>query len=63
MNSFCRIYLVHDELKDKQFELELSWVCEESRGVHERVPESVFAEAEKLAKDAMEADTDSDDDM
>ena len=55
-----RIYLVHDELKDKNFELELSWICEESRGVHEKVPESVFAEAEKAAKQAMEADSDSD---
>ncbi|KAJ3658969.1 hypothetical protein Zmor_010680 [Zophobas morio] len=54
------IYLVHDELKDKNFELELSWICEESRGVHEKVPESVFAEAEKAAKQAMEADSDSD---
>ncbi|KAK6621152.1 Proteasome subunit alpha type-3 [Polyplax serrata] len=57
------IYLVHDELKDKQFELELSWVCSDSDGVHEKVPQSVFAEAEKLAKDAMEADSDSDNDM
>ena len=24
----CRIYVVHDEVKDKQFELELSWVGE-----------------------------------
>lgn len=25
---FCRIYIVHDEVKDKAFELELSWVGE-----------------------------------
>lgn len=25
---FCRIYIVHDEVKDKNFELELSWVGE-----------------------------------
>lgn len=25
---FCRIYIVHDEVKDKSFELELSWVGE-----------------------------------
>lgn len=24
----CRIYIVHDEVKDKAFELELSWVGE-----------------------------------
>lgn len=23
---FCRIYTVHDEIKDKNFELDLSWV-------------------------------------
>lgn len=54
------IYLVHDELKDKNFELELSWVSAETNGRHERVPDNVFAEAEKSAKQAMEADSDSD---
>lgn len=58
----CSIHLVHDELKDKQFELELSWVCEESRGVHERVPAALQAEAEKSARAAMEEDSDSDTD-
>ncbi|XP_046981681.1 proteasome subunit alpha type-3 [Schistocerca americana] len=54
------IYLVHDELKDKQFELELSWVGNVTKGLHERVPAPVFAEAEKAAKAAMEDDSDSD---
>ncbi|XP_017772075.1 PREDICTED: proteasome subunit alpha type-3 [Nicrophorus vespilloides] len=54
------IYLVHDELKDKNFEMELSWVCEETKGKHERVPESLYLEAEKSAKQAMEAESDSD---
>jgi len=54
------IYLVHDELKDKNFELELSWVCAETEGKHQRVPENVFNEAEKCAKQAMEAESDSD---
>ncbi|XP_060531029.1 proteasome subunit alpha type-3 [Cylas formicarius] len=54
------IYLVHDELKDKNFELELSWVCKDSNGYHERVPGHVFFEAEKAAKQAMEADSESD---
>jgi 20S proteasome subunit alpha 7 len=58
---FCfSIYLVHDELKDKQFELELSWVGAETKGVFERVPQSVFQEAEKSAKAAMEDESDSD---
>ncbi|CAG9762564.1 unnamed protein product [Ceutorhynchus assimilis] len=54
------IYLVHDELKDKNFELELSWVCKDSNGHHQRVPENVYQEAEKAAKQAMEADSESD---
>ena len=32
------------------FELELSWVGEVSGGMHQYVPESVFAEAEQYAK-------------
>ncbi|CAH0560310.1 unnamed protein product [Brassicogethes aeneus] len=54
------IYTVHDELKDKNFELELSWVCKDSKGVHEKVPDSVYSDAEKAAKQAMEADSESD---
>jgi len=57
------IYMVHDEVKDKMFELELSWVGEFTNGVHQRVPEKVHAEAEKFAKSAMEEDSDSDEDM
>lgn len=52
--------MVHDELKDKNFELELSWVSEQTKGRHEKVPENVFNEAERSAKQAMEADSDSD---
>ncbi|XP_045479393.1 proteasome subunit alpha type-3 [Harmonia axyridis] len=54
------IYQVHDELKDKNFELELSWVGKDSNGKHERVPSHILADAEKAAKQAMEADSDSD---
>ena len=31
------IYSVHDDVKDKEFELELSWVCEESGWTHKQV--------------------------
>jgi 20S proteasome subunit alpha 7 len=55
------IYMVHDEVKDKMFELELSWVTEATNGIHQRVPNDVHAEAEKHAKSAMEEDSDSDD--
>ncbi|CAG9100643.1 Proteasome subunit alpha type-3 [Plutella xylostella] len=55
------IYLVHDELKDKQFELELSWVSKATKGRHELVPRELAAEAENLAKQALADIEDSDD--
>lgn len=54
------IYVVHDEVKDKAFELELSWVGELTGGKHEFVPADVQAEAEKYAKEALEESDDSD---
>jgi len=54
------IYVVHDEVKDKAFELELSWVGEITGGKHELVPPEVFLEAEKYAKEALEESDDSD---
>ncbi len=59
---FHRIYIVHDEVKDKSFELELSWICEQSKGRHERVPANVFTEAETYAKAALAEESDSDND-
>lgn len=32
-----RIYGIHDEAKDKAFELEMSWVCDESNRQHQKV--------------------------
>ena len=56
------IYMVHDEVKDKMFELELSWVTKDTGGIHQRVPNDVAAAAEKFAKEALEdSDDDSDD--
>jgi len=54
------IYMVHDEVKDKAFELELSWVGEHTNGVHQRVPDEVFRKAEAFAKEALKEDSDSD---
>lgn len=54
------IYAAHDEAKDKEFELELSWICEESKGRHEFVPEALAKEAEAAAKAALEDDMDED---
>ena len=55
------IYQVHDEVKDKMFELELSWVTKDTGGIHQRVPSDVAAAAEKFAKEALEDSDDSDD--
>lgn len=47
------LHSVHDE--EKPFELELAWVCEDSKGLFQHVPEAIAAEAEKAAKEAIEA--------
>lgn len=44
---------MHDE--EKPFELELAWVCDESKQQFQHVPEDIAADAEKHAKEAIEA--------
>jgi len=46
------IYAVHDDAKDKEFELELSWITKES-GKHQFVPKEIAEEAEGLAKESL----------
>jgi len=48
------IYLVHDDAKEKEFELEMSWIGDETKGLHLPVPEVLFKEAEQKARDALE---------
>ena len=50
------IYLVHDDAKDKDFELELSWIGQETNGLHVPVPDDLFQEAVEAAKSALEED-------
>jgi 20S proteasome subunit alpha 7 len=57
------IYSVHDEVKDKAFELELSWVGEHTNGKHELVPRDVFEAAESYAKAALQESDDSDEEI
>jgi 20S proteasome subunit alpha 7 len=52
------IYSVHDDVKDKEFELELSWICQESGNRHQLVPKDIVAEAEEYAKAALDEDMD-----
>lgn len=48
------IYTLHDEAKDKPFELEMSWLCEGSGWKHVGVPKGVIAEATAWAKKEIE---------
>jgi 20S proteasome subunit alpha 7 len=53
------IYLAHEDSKDKEFELEISWISNidgPTKGRHEEVPKSLKEEAESLAKKALEGD-------
>lgn len=52
--NFTSIYLVHDDAKEKDFELEMSWIGAESGGLHVSVPKDLFDEAEAKAKAALE---------
>lgn len=48
------IYKLHDDVKDKDFELEMSWVCDASDRKHVLVPADLKNEAVKAAKEAKE---------
>lgn len=60
------IYNLYEEGKDKPFELEMSWLCEESGWEHKGVPRDVIKESVEWAKAdiaaAEEEDDDSDED-
>ncbi|KAF1950695.1 proteasome subunit alpha type-3 [Byssothecium circinans] len=58
------IYVAHDDNKDKDFELEMTWISSTTgptKGRHEEVPKELKEEAEKLAKKALEPDDDDED--
>ncbi|KAG8700605.1 hypothetical protein FRC09_005852 [Ceratobasidium sp. 395] len=50
------IHLVHDDTKDKEFELELSWIGPETNGRHVPIPRDLWAEADRKAREALDAD-------
>ncbi|KAI9318945.1 nucleophile aminohydrolase [Dichotomocladium elegans] len=55
VNEITRIiYTCHDDAKDKDFELELSWICSESKFKHQFVPEEIKQDAERLAKESLD---------
>eukprot|EP01101_Sappina_pedata_P003727 TRINITY_DN1503_c0_g1_i1.p1 TRINITY_DN1503_c0_g1~~TRINITY_DN1503_c0_g1_i1.p1 ORF type:complete len:261 (-),score=114.71 TRINITY_DN1503_c0_g1_i1:129-872(-) len=48
------IHLVHDDVKDKDFELEMGWICTESNNLFQSVPANLRDEAEAAAKQILE---------
>jgi 20S proteasome subunit alpha 7 len=53
------IYVAHEDSKDKEFELEMSWISSldgPTRGRHVEVPKHLLEEAEKAAKRALEGE-------
>ncbi|KAJ6233852.1 proteasome subunit alpha type-3 [Anaeramoeba flamelloides] len=44
------IKTVHDETKEKEMELEMSWVCKETKGKHKLVPKKLIEEAVEWVK-------------
>jgi len=59
------IHIAHDDNKDKDFELEMTWISSvdgPTKGRHEEVPKEIREEAERLAKKAIEGDDEDDED-
>lgn len=55
------IYVAHEDSKDKEFELEMSWISSvdgPTKGRHEEVPKELREEAEKAARRELEGDDD-----
>jgi 20S proteasome subunit alpha 7 len=50
------IYQVHDDVKDKEFELEMSWICEESKYKHENIPKDLLKQIEEKVKKDLETE-------
>ena len=55
------VYIVHDEVKDKAFQLQMSWVGFDSFGIHSQIPKNLLTEAETYAKQSLE-ESDSEED-
>ncbi|KAE8446875.1 putative proteasome subunit alpha type-7 [Mollisiaceae sp. DMI_Dod_QoI] len=59
------IYAAHADNKDKDFELEMTWISNlegPTKGRHEDVPKELLEEAERLAKKALEGEDDDEED-
>jgi len=57
------IYVAHDDNKDKEFELEMTWISDTAgptKGNHQEVPKDLLEEAERLAKKFLEGEDEED---
>lgn len=61
MVSWISLNVLHDEVRHP-FELEMSWLCEESSWQHQLVPDNLRDEANAWAKQAIEDEDMADDD-
>lgn len=58
------IYVAHEDSKDKDFELEMTWISSldgPTKGRHEEVPKELRDEAERAAKRALEGEDEEED--
>lgn len=53
---------MHDDLKDKDFKLELSWIGCQTDGYHQSVPEELYNRANEAGKSIKETGSSDDDD-
>jgi len=52
------IYMLHEEGKDKPFELEMSWLCEATGWEHKGVPRDLIQQATEWAKEEISKEVD-----
>jgi 20S proteasome subunit alpha 7 len=52
------IYMLHEEGKDKPFELEMSWLCEGTGWEHKGVPRDLIQQATEWAKEEISKEDD-----
>ena len=54
LTRLSSIHLVHEDNKEKEFELEMSWISAETQGIFLPVPKDLHQEAEEKAKAALD---------
>ncbi|XP_055692097.1 proteasome subunit alpha type-3 [Lutzomyia longipalpis] len=62
INASKIIYQLHDDLKDKEFKLELSWVSDQTNERHQVVPPALYKKCNEAGKTALKDGGSSDED-